>query len=31
LTCSECHEEAISGGPESCMKCHIKIPVTSAS
>ncbi len=27
LTCMECHEEAISGGPESCMKCHTKIPV----
>ena len=30
LTCIECHEEAISGGPESCMKCHIKIPVASS-
>ena len=30
LTCIECHEEAIKGGPESCMKCHIKIPVTSS-
>lgn len=29
LTCMECHEEAISGGPESCMKCHTKIPVKS--
>jgi len=29
LTCMECHEEAISGGPESCLKCHTKIPVTS--
>jgi nitrate/TMAO reductase-like tetraheme cytochrome c subunit len=29
LTCIECHEEAISGGPESCMKCHTKIPVKS--
>src|SRR4030043_973307 len=26
LTCMEGHEEAISGGPESCMKCHTKIP-----
>ncbi len=31
LTCVECHEEAISGGPESCTKCHTKIPVKSAS
>jgi nitrate/TMAO reductase-like tetraheme cytochrome c subunit len=31
LTCMECHEEAISGGPESCMKCHTKIPVKSSS
>jgi hypothetical protein len=31
LTCMECHEEAISGGPESCMKCHTKIPVSSSS
>jgi nitrate/TMAO reductase-like tetraheme cytochrome c subunit len=31
LTCIECHEEAISGGPESCMKCHTEIPVTSSS
>jgi len=31
LTCIECHEEAISGGPESCMKCHTKIPVSSSS
>jgi nitrate/TMAO reductase-like tetraheme cytochrome c subunit len=31
LTCMECHEEAISGGPESCMKCHTKIPVKSTS
>jgi len=30
LTCMECHEEAISGGPESCMKCHTKIPVKSS-
>lgn len=29
LTCIECHEEAISGGPESCMKCHTKISVKS--
>jgi len=31
LTCMECHEEAISGGPESCLKCHTKIPVKSSS
>jgi hypothetical protein len=31
LTCMECHEEAISGGPEACMKCHTKIPVKSTS
>lgn len=31
LTCTECHEEAISGGPESCTKCHTKIPVKSAT
>jgi nitrate/TMAO reductase-like tetraheme cytochrome c subunit len=31
LTCMECHEEAISGGPEACMKCHTKIPVKSGS
>jgi len=31
LTCMECHEEAIAGGPESCMKCHTKIPVKSPS
>ena len=31
LTCVECHEEAISGGPESCTKCHTKIPVKSSS
>ena len=31
LTCMECHEEAIAGGPEACMKCHIKIPVKSSS
>jgi nitrate/TMAO reductase-like tetraheme cytochrome c subunit len=31
LTCAECHEEAISGGPESCTKCHTKIPVKSIS
>ena len=31
LTCIECHEEAISGGPEACMKCHTKIPVKSPS
>ena len=30
LTCIECHEEAIAGGPESCTKCHTKIPVTSS-
>jgi nitrate/TMAO reductase-like tetraheme cytochrome c subunit len=30
LTCMECHGEAISGGPESCMKCHTKIPVKSS-
>jgi len=30
LTCIECHEEAIQGGPESCMKCHTKIPVKSS-
>jgi nitrate/TMAO reductase-like tetraheme cytochrome c subunit len=29
-TCIECHEEAIGGGPESCMKCHTKIPVKSS-
>lgn len=29
LTCIECHEEAIEGGPESCLKCHTKIPVKS--
>src|SRR4030043_1792666 len=29
LTCMECHEEAFSGGPESCTKCHTKIPVKS--
>jgi hypothetical protein len=29
LTCMECHEEAIAGGPEACMKCHTKIPVKS--
>jgi nitrate/TMAO reductase-like tetraheme cytochrome c subunit len=31
LTCIECHEEEISGGPESCMKCHTKIPIKSSS
>jgi len=31
LTCIECHEEAIAGGPEACMKCHTKIPVSSSS
>ncbi len=31
LTCVECHEEEISGGPESCSKCHTKIPVKSAA
>ncbi len=31
LTCIECHEEAIEGGPESCLKCHTKIPVKSSS
>jgi nitrate/TMAO reductase-like tetraheme cytochrome c subunit len=31
LTCMECHEEAISGGPESCTKCHTRIPVKSTS
>lgn len=31
LTCIECHEEAIEGGPEACMKCHTKIPVKSSS
>lgn len=31
LTCMECHEEAIAGGPEACMKCHTKIPVKSTS
>jgi nitrate/TMAO reductase-like tetraheme cytochrome c subunit len=31
LTCMECHEESIQGGPEACMKCHTKIPVTSSS
>jgi hypothetical protein len=31
LTCIECHEEAISGGPEACTKCHTKIPVKSVS
>jgi nitrate/TMAO reductase-like tetraheme cytochrome c subunit len=30
LTCIECHEEAIEGGPESCTKCHTKIPVKSS-
>lgn len=30
LTCIECHEEAIQGGPEECMKCHTKIPVKSS-
>ena len=30
LTCIECHEEAIKGGPESCLKCHTTIPVTSS-
>lgn len=29
LTCVECHEEDITGGPEACMKCHTKIPVKS--
>jgi len=31
LTCVECHNEDIQGGPESCMKCHTKIPVKSPS
>jgi len=31
LTCMECHEEAISGGPEACMKCHTKIPIKSTT
>lgn len=31
LTCIECHEEAIAGGPESCLKCHTKIPIKSTS
>lgn len=31
LTCIECHEEDLQGGPESCMKCHTKIPVKSPS
>jgi nitrate/TMAO reductase-like tetraheme cytochrome c subunit len=31
VTCIECHEEAISGGPESCTKCHTGIPVKSIS
>lgn len=31
LTCIECHEEAIQGGPESCTKCHTKIPVKSST
>jgi nitrate/TMAO reductase-like tetraheme cytochrome c subunit len=31
LTCTECHEESISGGPESCMKCHTETPVSSSS
>jgi nitrate/TMAO reductase-like tetraheme cytochrome c subunit len=31
LTCIECHEESISGGPESCMKCHTETPVSSSS
>ena len=31
LTCVECHEEALAGGPEECMKCHVKIPVASSS
>jgi hypothetical protein len=26
----ECHPEAIEGGPESCLKCHTKIPVKSS-
>ena len=30
-TCIECHEEAIEGGPESCTKCHTKIPVSPSS
>jgi len=30
-TCVECHNEDIQGGPESCMKCHAKIPVSSSS
>ena len=30
-TCVECHNEDIQGGPESCMKCHTKIPVASSS
>ena len=30
LTCMECHPEAIEGGPESCSKCHTKIPVASS-
>lgn len=31
LTCIECHEEAIKGESESCMKCHTKIPESSSS
>jgi nitrate/TMAO reductase-like tetraheme cytochrome c subunit len=31
LTCVECHNEDIQGGPESCMKCHTKIPVKASS
>jgi len=31
LTCMECHEEAIAGGPEACMKCHTKIQVKSST
>ncbi len=31
LTCVECHEEAIAGGPEACTKCHTKIPVKPSS
>jgi len=29
-TCIECHPEVIEGGPESCTKCHTKIPVKSS-
>lgn len=31
LTCMECHEGAIAGGPDACMKCHTMIPMKSSS